>query len=299
MLKAVLSAARPKQWVKNLFVAAPLIFAKRLSDGPILRRGFAAVAIFCAISSAVYLWNDIVDVEKDRAHPRKRHRAIASGKLSIRVASVWAGILGIGGLGLGLMWLGPGFAWSALGYLILNVAYSLWLKRVVYLDVLSISSGFLLRVLAGALAVDVHASPYLLVCTALLSCYLGFGKRAHELASGGERAVSQRAVLQYYTSSALKLALALTGISTILAYALYTEAEHTRTFFHTDKMIFTAPFAIVGLWRFYRLVNQPDSDSPTEAMLTDSIFVLNLIAWAIAVTLIIYLSGVTVPPHPV
>lgn len=286
-MKALIEACRPRQWVKNLFVAAPLVFAKRLTDPTTALRALAAVGLFICLSSAVYLWNDIVDVEKDRAHPRKCKRPIASGRLSIRDARIGAATLSAGALVLGLLvdWR---FAACAFAYGLNNVAYSLWVKRVPYLDVLSISAGFILRVAAGSFAIDVEASPYLLLCTALLACYLGFGKRAHELASAGERAHEQRSVLRAYQPGALRVALFVTGISTLASYVLYTRAGHTVRFFGTTRMLWTAPFCALGLWRFFQIVNSPRSDSPTEEMLKDPAFILNLVTWAIASTLIIY-----------
>jgi 4-hydroxybenzoate polyprenyltransferase len=181
------------------------------------------------------------------------------------------------------------FALVAAGYLALNVLYSLVLKKIVYLDVLSIAGGFLLRVLAGAMAVRVWTSPYLLICTGLLACYLGFGKRAHELLSAGERAEKQRSVLASYNPTLLRAALYVTGVATFAAYVAYTLAEHTRQFFHTERMIFTAPFAAFGLLRFGWLVTRKENaDSPTEAMLYDLLFMANLVLWAVAITVVIY-----------
>ncbi len=274
--------------MKNLFVAAPLVFAKRLNDLPQAARAAAAVALFCALSSAVYLWNDIIDLEKDRAHPRKSKRPIASGRLSVGTAKIAAAVLAAGALALGAV-LDLNFALVGAGYLTLNVAYSLALKRVVYLDVLCLSGGFLLRVLAGAMAVRVWTSPYLLICTGLLASFLGFGKRAHELYSAGERAEKQRSVLASYNPTLLRAALYLTGAAAFAAYVAYTLAEHTREFFHTERMIFTAPFVLFGLLRFGWLVTRKDNaDSPTDAMLRDLLFMANIVLWAVVITLIIY-----------
>jgi 4-hydroxybenzoate polyprenyltransferase len=286
-MKALLQACRPRQWVKNLFVAAPLVFAKRLNDPRPSLRALAAVALFCALSSAVYLWNDIIDVDKDRQHPIKRRRPIASGRLSIAHARIAAATLAAGVLATSLL-IDWRFAACAMGYGAINVAYSLRLKHVVYVDVLAIASGFLLRVTAGALAIDVYASPYLFLCTALLASYLGFGKRAHELAAAGERASLQRAVLESYRADVLRGALYATGVLTLISYVLYTRAEHTVRFFGTMHMMWTTPFAAYGLYRFFVLVQAPSGDSPTEEMLKDARFVLNLLAWAAATTLIIY-----------
>lgn len=287
MLRALVEACRPRQWVKNLFVAAPLVFAKRLGDPHTALRALAAVALFSALSSAVYLWNDVVDVEKDRAHPIKRNRPIAAGRLSVGAARVAAATLAVGALALGLV-LDWRFAACALVYLVQNVAYSLVLKRIVYVDVLCIAAGFLLRVAAGAFAIGVDASPYLFVCTGLLATYLGFGKRAHELAVAGERASKQRAVLEAYNPAVLRVALWATALATFAAYVLYTRAAHTVRFFGTTRMLWTAPCAAFGLYRFYALVQSPRGDSPTEEILRDALFVLNFLLWAAAITLIIY-----------
>lgn len=289
-MRALFEAARPRQWIKNLFVAAPLVFAKHLADPRGVLRALGAVAIFCAVSSAVYLWNDLIDVEKDRAHPRKRHRPIAEGRLSITSARAASATLAAGGLALAFA-LDPRFAVAVAAYLTLNVAYSLWLKRVVYLDVMCISAGFLLRVLAGGYATDVRVSKWLFLCTGLLACFLGFGKRAHELASGGTRAVEQRAVLRSYRAGVLRWALILTGLATFTAYVMYTRAEHTIDFFGTTRLVWTAPFAALGLGRFLWLVSaDPSGDSPTEEMLKDVPFVVNFLVWAAAIVAIIYVG---------
>jgi 4-hydroxybenzoate polyprenyltransferase len=286
-MRALIEACRPRQWVKNMFVAAPVVFAKRLNDPRTALRALAAVAIFCAVSSAVYLWNDLVDVEKDRAHPHKQKRPIASGRLPVQTARIASATLATGALALSWL-IDWRFACCVLAYLANNVAYSLKVKHVVYLDVLSIAAGFLLRVAAGAFAVGVDASAYLFLCTGLLATYLGFGKRAHELAVAGERAHEQRAVLRAYRPSVLRVALYVTAAATFVCYVLYTRAEHTVSFFGTTRMLWTAPFAAFGLIRFFVLVQTPKGESPTEEILKDAPFMLNLLTWAAAITLIIY-----------
>jgi decaprenyl-phosphate phosphoribosyltransferase len=286
-MRALLEACRPRQWVKNAVVAAPLVFAKQLTDPHTALRALAAVALFCALASAVYLWNDIVDVERDRAHPIKRTRPIASGRLSIAHARIASATLAAGALATSLV-IDWRFAACAGAYLANNLAYSLVVKRIVYIDVLSIAAGFLLRVAGGAFAISVDASPYLLMCTGLAACYLGFGKRAHELATSGEDAARQRPVLQGYRTDVLRYALFATGLATFVCYVLYTRAEHTVLFFGTTRMIYTALFAAIGLWRFYRLVQSPRGDSPTEEMLKDAPFMINALAWVAAICFIIY-----------
>ena len=286
-MRALLEACRPRQWVKNVFVAAPLVFAKQLSDPRPSLRALAAVGIFCLVSSAIYLWNDLIDVEKDRAHPLKQKRPIADGRLSVATARTASATLAT--TALVLAWLvDHRFAACVLAYIANNVAYSLVIKRVVYLDVLSIAAGFLLRVASGAFAVGVDASGYLFVCTALLATYLGFGKRAHELALAGERAHEQRAVLRAYRPNVLRAALWITAAAAFASFVLYTRAEHTVRFFGTTRMLWTAPFAAFGLLRFYALVQAPRGESPTEEILKDAPFVLNILVWSAAVILIIY-----------
>src|SRR5262245_8051754 len=258
MLGSILKAVRPHQWVKNLFVAAPLVFAKRIGDLPSDLRAAAAFAAFCLLSSAVYLVNDLVDIEKDRAHPIKRNRPIASGKLKPEIARALAGLFAVGALG-GALALGWGFALTAAGYLALNVAYSFRLKRIAFVDVSCISIGFLLRVLAGAFAIDVPASRWLLICTLLLSALLGFGKRAHELRIGGEERHLHREVLGDYNPQVLRVLLVVLGVATAAAYTIYTRTQHTNELFGGGQLVFTVPFVAFGIYRFIRIVNRIDT----------------------------------------
>jgi 4-hydroxybenzoate polyprenyltransferase len=275
--------------MKNLFVLAPVVFAKHLTDGVAVARALTAFALFCALSSAIYLWNDVVDVERDRAHPRKRHRPIAAGRLSIAVAQTAALLLASAALVGGLL-LDARFAVTAAAYLALNLAYSSFLKHVAYVDVGCLATGFLFRVLAGAFAVRVESSPYLLLCTVLVAAFSGLGKRAHELQQLGEAAAAQRPTLRGYDLPTLKAALAFIGAATLVAYTAYTLSQHTVAFFGTARMIYTAPFCLLGLGRFLDLaILRPREDSPTDEMLRDIPFILNLAAWGVVTTLIIYL----------
>ena len=289
MLWSILKAVRPHQWVKNLFVAAPLVFAKRLGDPTADLRAAAAFGAFCLLTSAVYLVNDLVDVEKDRAHPTKRHRPIASGKLKPEVARVLAALFALAAVGSGLR-LGLPFALTAVGYLALNAAYSLRLKRIAFVDVGCISVGFLLRVLAGALAISVPASRWLLLCTLLLSALLGFGKRAHELRISGDGGHKHREVLSDYDPGVLKWLLIILGVVTPAAYLMYTRA-HSAMVFGNGRLVLTVPFAAFGIYRFVRIVNRTDTaDSPTDSMLHDPAFVVNLVLYAAAVIAIVIAS---------
>jgi decaprenyl-phosphate phosphoribosyltransferase len=291
MVFPLLKAARPHQWVKNLFVAAPLVFARRMYDPDAVGRSLLAVLCFCLLSSAVYLINDIVDVEKDRAHPLKRFRPIASGAIGVGTARVAAGVAAVGSLVIGA-WLSLAFAAVGAGYLLLNLAYSFGLKRVAFLDVACISLGFLLRVLGGALAIPVEASGWLLVCTLLLAALLGFGKRAHELRVAGERRGVQRDVLEAYHPKVLDALLHVLAVLTVLTYGAYTQSPHALDFFGTRSLMFTVPFVGFGIYRFLRITGRKaDAESPTESMLKDRLFLLNLLLYAITIVFIIYYRG--------
>ena len=280
---------RPHQWVKNLFVAAPLVFARLLADRHAALRTAAAFGIFCLLSSAVYLINDLVDIDKDRAHPVKCRRPIASGALSPDAARALAALLGLGAL-LGATQLGPGpgFAGTAVAYLILNLSYSLWLKKVAFVDVACLSAGFLLRVLAGAFAIPVPASRWLLVCTLLLSALLGFGKRAHELRVSGESGRAQRDVLGRYHLPTLRRLMGVLGVLTTVTYLVYTRSMHAREVFNVE-LIWTVPFVAFGIFRFNWIVGRKaDAESPTDSMLRDPLFVANLVAYGVAVVLFLH-----------
>lgn len=287
MLFALIKTLRPQQWVKNLFVAAPLFFSLRLFDTASLLRSAAAVALFCLISGCVYVLNDIVDVEQDRRHPQKRHRPIPSGKLSISVARTFL-VLAVPGCIAAAFVLAPMYAAVLSTYFVLNIAYSFKLKNISYLDVLSIATFFILRVLAGAFAIGVEASPWLLGCTFLLATFLGFGKRAHELA-GSTEAEQQRSVLAHYRLPTLRVILYLLAGLVVVVYALYTRSEHTVALFGTDMLIWTVPFPVIGILRFSHLaVTRHDAESPTEEMLRDPLFVANFVLYVIATFAILY-----------
>ena len=288
MFVGLLRAMRPHQWVKNLFVLAPLVFAKELFELPYALRSAAGFALFCLASSAVYLLNDIMDVEADRAHPIKRNRPIASGRVPIHVARNAAGAMAAIGIGGGLF-LSYAFAATVGSYMLLNVAYSLRLKRIAYVDVLCIALGFELRVLAGAFAALVEASLYLVVVTFLLAMFLGLGKRMHELAQAD--AEKQRKVLASYDARTLTVLLYVTALATVGTYAIYTLDPHTAAAFGTDYLVITTLMPLFGVLRFLHLVRRKHSaESPTEDMLRDKPFLANLMLWVVAVIVVIYLG---------
>ena len=286
-VRGVIRTMRPQQWVKNAFVLAPVVFAKNLTHPSIIKRGLGAFAIFCLLAGAVYTMNDLVDVEADRAHPVKRNRPIASGRVPIPVAKALAVALVL----ICLVGSIPGGVWFTaivLAYFIQNVAYSFKLKNVAYVDVGLIAAGFVLRVLAGGVATKTPISGYMVGCTALLALFLGFGKRRHELATAAN-AKKQRAALSAYSPRALNVALAVTGLATVAMYLAYTLDPHTRAFFKNDYLWLTVVHPLFGIARFLQLVaGRPRAESPTQEMLRDTPFVVNIILWVIEVVVILY-----------
>jgi decaprenyl-phosphate phosphoribosyltransferase len=299
LVRGLIKTFRPHQWVKNIFVLAPMFFHKDVflatEHGPALNltvtgRAFAATAVFCLLAGAVYTINDIADVDADRVHPVKRFRPIASGQVPEGVAKVVAIAAVLVSLGLSYA-IAPALAVVAAVYFAENVAYSFKLKKVAFLDVSLIAFGFVLRVLAGGIATDVHVSGYMLACTALLALFLGFGKRRHELEL--EHAGKQRAALEAYSKKSLTWALALTGTATAVTYVAYTLDPVTRAFFNTNYLWLTAPNVAFGIARFLMLVSGKagrglKAESPTQEMMRDVPFVLNLVVWGIVVVAIVY-----------
>jgi 4-hydroxybenzoate polyprenyltransferase len=277
---------RPHQWMKNLFVLAPVVFAKNLTHPSIILSAVGAFGVFCLLAGAVYTLNDIVDAPADRVHPVKRHRPIASGRVPIGVAKAMTVVLVV--VALGGAALGPiEFVAVAAAYFALNLAYSLGLKKIAYVDVGCIALGFVLRVLAGGFATRTPLSGFMIACTLLLALFLGFGKRRHELA--GANAGKQRAALQAYSPRALTIALAVTGAATIGTYVAYTLDHDTQRFFQSDWLWATTVHPLFGVVRFLQLVaSRPKAESPTQEILRDVPFMLNLVMWVIEVVVIVY-----------
>jgi len=280
---------RPQQWIKNAFVLGPLVFAKDLLSQDSLWLALGATGLFCLLSGAVYLLNDVCDVEADRAHPTKQNRPLASGALSIRAAITAHVLLVLFSLGVGALFIGPRFAGAAGTYFVINVLYSLRLKQIAYVDVLMISFGFLLRVVAGAVAISVPISNYILLCTFLLSMFLAMGKRNHEILVVRGKSTQTRKSLKRYSERGLNAMMVLAGSCTAAGYTAYTMDPTTVERFGTQNLVYTAPSILFGLWRFFRLVHQADKGkSPTDRMVKDPLFLLNLLVWSIAVVFILY-----------
>lgn len=288
--RGLIRTMRPRQWVKNAFVGAPLVFSRHLVEPAYLVRAALAMLAFCALSSAVYAFNDVHDVEADRQHPTKRLRPIAAGDLSERVALGCAAALAIGALA-GCFALSWRLAAYAAAYLVINAAYSLRLKKIAFIDVGLIAIGFLLRVLAGAAAIAVPASRWLLLCTALLASFLGLGKRGHELVWATRTGKSTtRAALAGYRIEVVRVAMIVLGAITCAAFVAYTRWPHTIEFFGTGELVYVSPFVLLGVIRFMMLSLWHGSDeSPTDAMLGDRWFLLDLAAATATTLYVIYL----------
>jgi len=283
---------RPVQWVKNVFVLAPLVFGLQLGELSSVLRATAAFLAFCFVASAVYLLNDLIDRADDARHPTKKFRPIASGALTKRYAQ-----FSMAGLILVSLSIGAALHWSVLvilgAYLLNNVAYTLRLKHLAYADISCIALGFLLRVLAGGFAIEVQASSWLLACTFLLASLLALGKRRHELVVVLQQGAFQgtRAVLRTYRLTHIDWAMRSLAAITSISYTLYTLSDHTIAQFNTDRLVYSVPFVLFGLWRFNGIVRKDDNaQSPTDSMVRDLPFILNVILWGIFVTITIYLG---------
>jgi 4-hydroxybenzoate polyprenyltransferase len=291
-LRALFASLRPHQWTKNLVVFAALGFSKHLFEtGPFFRASFA-FALFCGLSGAVYLLNDLFDLERDRRHPLKRLRPLASGALTPRTAALVAATLGLGCLGLSFA-LGTRLAACAFVYLALNLLYSLRLKDVVIVDVLCISLGFVLRAVAGAVAVQVAIiSDWLVICTLLLALFLSLAKRRHELTTLTREASGHRKILAEYSPYLLDQMINVVTASSLIAYAVYTTAPETQAKFQTDRLSWTIPFVLYGIFRYLYLVHQKEQGgSPSDVLLTDRPLLAAVALWSLAVVLIIYTAG--------
>lgn len=285
---ALIKIMRPEQWTKNLLIFAGLIFAQHLFDLASILKTIAAFLLFCLLSSAIYIINDIKDIEQDRAHPLKSKRPLPAGELSIVSATLAACILSACSVSLSFF-LDRQFGYVVLFYFMLLVAYSFFLKHLVILDVLTLSIGFVLRAVAGAVVIDVEFSSWLLLCTILLALFIGLSKRRHELTLLGENAHSHRKILQEYSPHLLDQMIGVVTASTLMAYALYTMAPETRAKFGTSYMILTIPFVIYGIFRYLYLIHHKDQGgSPTQLLVNDKPILLNVILWALVSVIIIY-----------
>jgi 4-hydroxybenzoate polyprenyltransferase len=295
-LGALLEAMRPHQWTKNAFVLAPLVYSRNANDPVFLARALEATVAFCLVSSGVYILNDWRDQEADRAHPKKRHRPIPSGRLGKGPAI--GGALACLSLGLGLgAHLSQGFLLVVLGYLFQNVLYTLWLKRVTLLDVFLIANGFVLRAGGGAVALGVPFSQWLLLCTVTLSLFLGFAKRRSELIELGEEAARHRQALAEYTVGFLDQMISISASATVLAYALTTRSPEVIDRIGTPYLMATTPFVFYGIFRYLYLLHVRGwGADPARALLRDRPLLICCLLWAATSVALIYAGPAAAAP---
>lgn len=279
---AFVQLIRPKQWTKNLVVFAGLMFTGNLFRLPLLLKTGVAFVLFCLAAGAVYILNDLRDRESDRKHPEKRHRPLAANRITAEAAGLGAGLLLTASLA-GAMLFSKSFAILLLAYLVLNLAYTLGVKHWVILDVLTVAAGFVVRAAAGAVAIEAEISPWLLIVTTLLSLFLGFAKRRHELLILGEKAASHRPSLNEYSPQLLDQYMVVVASSTIIAYSLYAFTSATARQHH-DYLMLTVPFVIYGILRYLYLVYQKNlGGAPELILLQDKPLILDILLWVAAV----------------
>ena len=284
----LLISVRPGEWSKNLLVFAGLLFGKRLLSVDAVIDATAGFVVFCAVSGAVYLVNDVLDRRSDQQHPLKARRPIASGALSVSTALGAAAVLAGGGLLLGFA-LNVRFGLTAAAYVALLALYSGPLKHIVILDVLTIAIGFVLRAIGGAAVVDVEISHWLLVCTILLALFIALAKRRHELVLLADGATSHRPILGEYSAYLLDQMIAVVTASTLMAYIFYTISPETQEKFGTAWLGLTIPFPLYGIFRYLYLVHRREGGgSPAELLLADRPLLACVALWALSVALIIY-----------
>ncbi|HXF63938.1 MAG TPA: decaprenyl-phosphate phosphoribosyltransferase [Caldilineaceae bacterium] len=287
-LRGLVRAMRPSQWIKNAIVYAALVFDGKLLDPDLFLRTTFIALCFCLVSSSVYLLNDLVDMENDRQHPRKRLRPLPSGQLSPRLATAAAIGFGVVGM-LAATWVDFWAGVVTAVYLLQNVAYSFYLKNFVIVDVMVLSLGFLLRVAAGVVVVDVaNFSPWLYVCVTLLSLFLGFGKRRHEITLLAEEAANHRASLEQYNLQLLDQLIGIVTTSTLVAYTFYSFEAQTALA-GGGRMLLTVPFVFYFIARYLYLIHvRKQGGAPDELLLQDRPLLINSLLWMLTVTALIY-----------
>lgn len=287
-LSAIIMLVRVKQWVKNVFVFAPLMFSLQLFNTPLLLKTAVAFLAFSLVSSSLYAMNDIVDLERDRHHPKKKNRPLPAGLLTIPQAAI-TGVLCLGCGAFLALWLDLAVAGVLAVYLLMNVYYSLWGKNIIILDTMLIAVGFVLRVLAGAYAIAVPPSSWMLVATFFLALLLGMGKRYNELRVMQKDSASHREVLDEYNEPLLRQLFAVASSATVVAYALYTMDPAVIQAFQTENLVFTLPFVVFGVFRYLYLVFKHDlGGDPTELIYRDRTMLVTVVLWVISVVILIY-----------
>ena len=287
-ITSLIISLRPKHWIKNLFIFAPLLFSKHILDASSVVKATFGFMIFCMVASAIYLYNDIKDREEDRKHPLKQLRPIASGQLTISASISVAIVLGICGLIFAFL-LNRSFFCIVGGYIILQILYNYILKHTVILDVFCVAAGFFARVIAGAFAINVEISYWLIICTILLSLFIALAKRRHEQVLLGENAGDHRKILSEYTPYLLDQMIGVVTATTLISYILYTVSPDTVVKFGTHGLLGTFPFVLYGIFRYLYLIHQKQlGGNPETLFLTDRPLLVNTILWGVASFFIIY-----------
>jgi 4-hydroxybenzoate polyprenyltransferase len=279
---------RPHQWIKNLLVFAGPVFALKLLDPEALTRASATFLLFCAASSSVYLFNDIRDRERDRLHPKKCTRPIAAGKLSVGTATLVSVLLAVVAIG-GSFAMGPAaLGWLFVAYLVMQLAYTMKLKEVPIVDAIIVATGFVMRAVAGALAIQVEISTWLLICTTFFALFISLAKRRHELASL-EAGSDHRAALAGYDVGLLDQLIGIATSASLMAYALYTVDAATQTRFQTTLLPLTLPFVIYAFFRFLYLTRtSAEISDPARALLQDRGLLVAVSLWGLSICAILY-----------
>lgn len=288
ILVEIVKSLRPQQWIKNFFIFAPLVFSQNIFEPQLFLKTLAAFVIFCFLSGALYILNDLKDLEEDKNHPVKSQRPLAAGKLKKSHAIMSFILLSVISA-LSAYTLNMNFFAVALVYFLLQLAYSFFLKHVVILDVFIVAAGFFIRVIAGGYAIEVYMSSWLLICTLLLALFLSMSKRRHELVILEEGASEHRPILKEYSPYLLDQMIAVVTASTVIAYSLYTISKETVEKFGTTKLIYTVPFVLYGIFRYLYLVHQKEEGgSPEVLVLKDKPLLIDIFLWILAAGLIIY-----------
>ncbi len=288
MFLDIIRLMRPTQWLKNGIILLPLIFAGEVNHFRQVERAFLALVLFCLLSSAVYIINDMMDREQDRQHPLKKNRPLASGAVSMTAAGFLAAVLTVAGL-LGSWWLNAGVFLAAAIFLGVNILYSVVLKNVVIIDAMTVAVSFIVRAYAGALAVDVPASKWLIIMTLLLALFLAFGKRRHELVLLESGAIAHRKILGKYSPYLLDQCIGVTTASVVVMYMLYTFSTEVAEKLGTENLYFTTPFVIYGIFRYLYLIHKEEKGgSPTSILINDRPILVTVVLWLLTAIIILY-----------
>jgi 4-hydroxybenzoate polyprenyltransferase len=288
LLVKIIEAMRPAQWTKNFFLFAALVFARKFFDWPSFLKVAEAFLLYCLLTGSLYLFNDFMDLKEDRVHPVKSRRPLASGAVSPGLVLI---IFSVGSL-VALLWalaLNRPFFLITVVYFLLQVAYSLKFKHIVILDIFVLASGFVIRVAAGGLVINVPLSSWLLICTSLLALFIGMSKRRHELVILEDKAPNHRPILKEYSPYLLDQMISVVTASTVIAYCLYTISAETVEKFGTRNLIYSSIFVLYGIFRYLYLVHQKGSGgNPEELVIKDKPLLINIILWAFSIFLILY-----------